>query len=81
MKLTTLSLLALSASTINARFVETHETNQVAVSGYDEAPTYLIELSPGETRLVTEEQKWELKRVRFFITHADSESLTTPSKA
>jgi leucyl aminopeptidase len=28
-----------------------------------EPDEYLIELSPGETRWVTEEQKWELRRV------------------
>jgi leucyl aminopeptidase len=28
-----------------------------------EPDEYLIELSPGETRLVTEEGKWELRRV------------------
>jgi leucyl aminopeptidase len=30
-----------------------------------EPDEYLIELSPGETRWVTEEQKWELRRVRI----------------
>jgi len=37
-----------------------------------EPDEYLIELSPGETRWVTEEQKWELRRqdINFFdITH------------
>jgi leucyl aminopeptidase len=29
-----------------------------------EPDEYLIELSPGETRWVTEEGKWELRRVR-----------------
>lgn len=31
----------------------------------DQAARYLIELNPGETRLVTEDQKWALKRVLF----------------
>ena len=31
-----------------------------------EPDEYLIELSPGETRLVTEEGKWELRRVCVF---------------
>lgn len=32
-------------------------------STFTEPDEYLIELSPGETRLVTEEGKWELRRV------------------
>jgi leucyl aminopeptidase len=81
MKLTTLSVLALSASAINARFVEKHETDQVVLNsnGGEDSEQYLIELSPGETRLVTEEDKWDLKRVMllsFYVMH----SLTVPSK-
>lgn len=38
------------------------EEQQVTFSEPDE---YLIELSPGETRWVTEEGKWELRRVRI----------------
>jgi leucyl aminopeptidase len=64
MKLTTLSLLALSAATINARFVEQHETNQVVLNLVEEEK-YLIELKPGHTQWVTEEEKWELRRVRL----------------
>ena len=64
MKLTTLSLLALSAATINARFVEQHETDQVVLNLVDEEK-YLIELKPGQTQWVTEEEKWELRRVRL----------------
>jgi leucyl aminopeptidase len=67
MKLSGLSLLALSASVLHARFVEKHETNQVALNGaVDDAELYLIELAPGETMLVTEEEKWELKRVSII---------------
>ncbi len=66
MKLTALSLLALSASAIHARFIERHETNQVALNGAaDDVELYLIELAPGETMLVTEEEKWEMRRVGF----------------
>ncbi|OBT65838.1 hypothetical protein VE03_05477 [Pseudogymnoascus sp. 23342-1-I1] len=78
MKLTTLSVLALSATAINARFVEKHETDQVVLtsdSGED-ATKYLIELSPGETRLVTEEDKWDLKRQNInFMDITDTQSL------
>ncbi|KAF8850061.1 aminopeptidase-like protein [Acephala macrosclerotiorum] len=60
MKFSTVSLLALSATAINARFIEAHEKDQVVISNVEEK--YLIELSPGETRWVTEEEKWELRR-------------------
>jgi len=64
MKLTGISLLALSASVIHARFIERHETDQVILNGAaNEAELYLIELAPGETMMVTEEEKWELRRV------------------
>ncbi|KFX89874.1 hypothetical protein O988_08446 [Pseudogymnoascus sp. VKM F-3808] len=78
MKLTTLSVLALSASAINARFVEKHETDQVVLNsnGGEDAEQYLIELSPGETRLVTEEDKWDLKRQNInFMDITDTQSL------
>jgi bacterial leucyl aminopeptidase len=69
MKLTVLSLLALSASAIHARFIEKHETNQVVLNGAaDDAELYLIELAPGKTLLVTEEEKWELRRVNFALS-------------
>jgi bacterial leucyl aminopeptidase len=68
MKLTGLSLLALSASVIHGRFVEKHETNQVVLNeAVNDAELYLIELAPGETRLVTEEEKWEVKRVTITL--------------
>jgi len=69
MRLSTLSLLAATALfTINARFVEKHETDQVNLNGAaEDAELYLVELAPGETHLVTEEQKWELRRVRPFV--------------
>jgi leucyl aminopeptidase len=71
MKLITVSLLALSASAIHARFVEKHETNQVILnSAIEDAELYFIELSPGETMLVTEEEKWELRRVSVESLHA-----------
>ncbi len=62
MKLTNLSLLALSAATINARFIETHEPDQVVLNSIEDE-RYLIELAPGKTQWVTEEEKWELRRV------------------
>jgi len=63
MKLTNVSLLVLSAAAVNARFVEKHETDQVVINAVEDE-RFLIELSPGKTSWVTEEEKWELRRVR-----------------
>jgi leucyl aminopeptidase len=63
MKLSTVSLLALSTAAINARFVEQHETNQVVLNADAAEEQYLVELAPGDTRWVTEDEKWELRRV------------------
>jgi leucyl aminopeptidase len=64
MKISNLSVLALSASVISARFVELHEKDQVVINANEaDAERYLIELAPGETQWVTEEEKWELRRV------------------
>ncbi|KAE9371547.1 aminopeptidase-like protein [Stipitochalara longipes BDJ] len=61
MKLSTVSLLALSAAAVNSRFVEQHETNQVVLADVKQE-LYLIELAPGKTQWVTEDEKWELRR-------------------
>jgi len=61
MKFSTISLLALSAAAVNARFIEAHEHDQIVISNV-ESEKYLIELAPGETRWVTEDEKWELRR-------------------
>lgn len=64
MKLTTLSALALSAAAVNARFIESHEQDQVVINAENaDNELYLIEVAPGKTQWVTEEQKWELRRV------------------
>jgi len=63
MKLTKFSLLALSAAAVSARFVEKHETDQVVLNAYADNERYLIELEPGQLRWVTEDEKWELRRV------------------
>ncbi|PSS16644.1 hypothetical protein M430DRAFT_50998 [Amorphotheca resinae ATCC 22711] len=63
MKLTNLSVLALSASLVNARFIERHEKDQVVLDvATADAERFLIELAPGKTRWVTEDEKWELRR-------------------
>jgi leucyl aminopeptidase len=68
MKISNLSVLALTASVINARFIEKHETDQVVlnanVAGNEQ---FLIETAPGKTQWVTEEEKWELRRVRAMF--------------
>ncbi|KAK1771504.1 leucine aminopeptidase 1 [Phialemonium atrogriseum] len=90
MKVSKASVLALLLPAISARFVE--ESEQAEHVGLytdwakqidDGAPKYHIELSPGETRWVTEDEKWELRRngKRFFdITdHPDLGSLRARS--
>jgi bacterial leucyl aminopeptidase len=62
------SLLALLLPAVaSARFIEATEANHVIpypdeLLG-DAAEKFLVELSPGETKWVTEEEKWELRRV------------------
>lgn len=67
MKLSTSSVIALLAPAVAARFVEKTEGNHVELypAGLDgqSSEKYLIELSPGNTRWVTEDEKWELRRV------------------
>jgi leucyl aminopeptidase len=68
MKIQSLSALALSATLVSARFVEQHEKDQVVINagGIPDSEQYLIELAPGETRWVTEDEKWELRRVSWY---------------
>lgn len=63
MKLATISLLTLGASTITACFVEKHETDQVILNEDASEQLYLVELGPGDTYMVTQEEKWDLRRV------------------
>ena len=59
-------LLSLSAVALVAA-VATPKDPQVILQNpqvtIDEPDEYLIELSPGETRWVTEDEKWALRRV------------------
>jgi leucyl aminopeptidase len=59
-------LLSLSAVALVAA-VATPKDLQVVLQNpqvtIDELDQYLIELSPGETRWVTEDEKWALRRV------------------
>lgn len=74
MKFLAASLVAAVVLTQSAtgRFVEEgerHGSNVVLHPELAEAETYLIELAPGETKWVTEEQKWELRRVSLADAH------------
>lgn len=76
MKFSQASVLALLLPAASARFVEESESDRVILfpEGMPvvakDTTKYHIELSPGDTRWVTEDQKWELRRVRV----ADSRS-------
>jgi bacterial leucyl aminopeptidase len=60
----TLSLLALSA--LVASTLSVPELQQVALGNHETVvpERYLIEINPGETQWVTEDDKWTLRRVR-----------------
>ena len=69
MKVSNASLLALLLPAVSARFVEPGEPDAAVLypDGLPKVPKdtqkYHIELSPGNTKWVTEDQKWELRRV------------------
>ncbi|CAM1511674.1 Fc.00g091870.m01.CDS01 [Cosmosporella sp. VM-42] len=65
MKFARASLLAACLPAISARFIETAEADNVILQPDEK---FLIELAPGKTQWVTEEEKWELRRngQRFF---------------
>ena len=44
--------------------------NQVRLGNDAVAERYLVELGPGETRWIREEEKWELRRVRLSLLHS-----------
>lgn len=64
MKFSRAAVLATAVPAVAARFMDQNEVNNVILYPEgSEAEKYLIELSPGETRWVTEEEKWEFRRV------------------
>ncbi|TAQ91613.1 hypothetical protein B7494_g123 [Chlorociboria aeruginascens] len=76
MKLSLLSIVALSATAITARFIEKHEQDQVILSNVVDEERYLVEVAPGELMSVTEEDKWELRRSgRNFMDITDNQDL------
>lgn len=79
MKFTSAALLAITATACQARFIESHESDvsQVILNPQHE-DLYKIELSPTETRLVTEDEKWELRRQGInFMDITDTEDLAS----
>ncbi|KAK4044104.1 hypothetical protein C8A01DRAFT_31702 [Parachaetomium inaequale] len=74
MKVSNASLLALLLPAVSGRFVEPGEADRAMLypdglpQPSESSEKYHIELSPGETRWVTEDEKWELRRngKRFF---------------
>lgn len=73
MKFAQSSIIALLAPAVAGRFSEVNEPDNVQLypMGYYKASTeqYLIELEHGVTRWVTEDEKWELKRVSPPFRH------------
>lgn len=68
MKISSASLLAVLLPAASARIVVPGESDRVqlypeGIPQTDNTQKYHIELSPGETRWVTEDEKWELRRV------------------
>ena len=57
-----LAVFALCAAT-TATAVSVHSAGQVPLGDSPSSEKYLIELSPGDTRWVTEDEKWALRRV------------------
>lgn len=71
MKFAKSSIIALLAPAVAARFTEANEADKVQLYplGFYESSTeqYLIELEHGVTRWVTEDEKWELRRVSLSL--------------
>lgn len=58
------SIVALLAPAVAGRFVEEHENARDTVQlQADPTEYYIVEFAPGNISRVTEEEKWELKRV------------------
>ena len=54
---------ALAAIAATASAIAASEPKQAILDGGAELERFLIELGPGETRWITEDEKWELRRV------------------
>ena len=60
------SVLLLSSAIVVA--LSLPNANQITLADKKEVELYLIELGPGLTRHVTEDEKWALRRVSFIST-------------
>ncbi|CAH0015300.1 unnamed protein product [Clonostachys rhizophaga] len=60
MKFSWASLLAACVPAISARYLSANEGDNVVLNPSEE--TFLVELAPGKTKWVTEEDKWEMRR-------------------
>ena len=76
MKFTSASLLSVLIPAVSARFVEPGELERVSLytdwatkdeTSQEDVEKYHIELSPGDTRWVTEDEKWALRRVSISV--------------
>ncbi|KAI9158262.1 leucyl aminopeptidase [Paramyrothecium foliicola] len=75
MKFSKASILAACVPAVSARFIETAEVNNVVLLPEE---TYLVETAPGETKWVTEEDKWEMRRNgQNFMDITDTQTLGT----
>jgi hypothetical protein len=63
MKFSQASLLAACLPAVSARFIETAEVNNVVLQPEE---LFLVETAPGKTQWVTEEDKWEMRRVSLI---------------
>lgn len=63
MKFSQASVLAAYIPAIAGRLIETTEKDNVVL---DKPEQFLIETAPGKTQWVTEDDKWELRRVRAY---------------
>jgi leucyl aminopeptidase len=75
MKVSSASLLAVLLPAASARFVVPGEPDRVQLhpdavaQPSQDTQKYHIELAPGDTRWVTEDEKWALRRVSLSNTH------------
>ena len=60
-------VLATFAATSSALSIPASGQHVISIGADDDR--FLIELNPGETRWVREDEKWELRRVRSSGTH------------
>jgi bacterial leucyl aminopeptidase len=61
-------LLALVAAAVTGLSISQHQQKALQEQVPVSQEKFLIELQPGETRWVTEDEKWALRRVRPLIS-------------